>query len=310
MGAVDAARTLLWWSDMIFEHLLVPLDFGLASERAADLAVTIASTFGSKVDLVHAFYVPPLAYGNIMMPSRVPYEDLIREAKGALDAALARIKGRCPCAEAILVDGEPRQRIGELVAERGADLVVMGTHGRRGLSHALLGSVAERIARTSPVPVLTTGPAEIVKESSTFRHVVVATDFGEPAERAIATASALATKYDAKLTLVHVCGIPMRIYDDGAYWPTEEMVKKAERALEHALEKTREQFPAVESVLVRGDPREGILEVARERGADLVVVGTHGRRGLSRAFLGSVAERIVQTSPAPVLTVKASRASR
>jgi nucleotide-binding universal stress UspA family protein len=82
-------------------------------------------------------------------------------------------------------------------------------------------------------------------------------------------------------------------------------MKEAQIALDRALEKTRATFPRAESVLVRGDPCEGILHVARERNADLIVMGTHGRRGLSRAFLGSVAERVVRTSPTPVLTVGA-----
>jgi nucleotide-binding universal stress UspA family protein len=176
--------------------------------------------------------------------------------------------------------------------------------------------VAERLVRTSPVPVLTTGPVELVKGGglAAFRHVLVPTDFGEPAERAVAIASALATTFDAKLTLVHAYAMPTTLYDESTRWPTAEIMRDAEIALKSALEKTRERFPAVESVLVRGDPREGILEVARERNADLIVMGTHGRRGLSRAFLGSVAERVVRTSPIPVLTVgahaKASDAKR
>ena len=288
---------------MSFQHVLVPLDFGTASERAVDLGLAIAAKYQSKVDILHAFYIPPLAYGSGTMPlSYVPYDDLRRGAQSALDAAYGKIKERYPSAEALLVDGEPRQRIVETAAERGVDLIVMGTHGRRGLSHAFWGSVAERIVRTSPVPVLTTGDAEV---SGAFRHVLVATDFGEPAERAIATGSELATKFDAKLTLVHAYVIPTTTYDERSYWPAAKIVNEAETALRRAVEKTKERAPAAESVLVRGDPREGILAVARERGADLIVMGTHGRRGLSRVFLGSIAERVVRTSPIPVLTVGA-----
>jgi nucleotide-binding universal stress UspA family protein len=295
----------------MFQHLLVPLDFGAGSEHAAKLAVAIATKFQSKLDLFHALYIPPLAYGDGTMPAYVPYDDIFRGAREALDLAHAKIKERYPSAEALLVDGEPRERIVEVAAERGVDLIVMGTHGRRGLSHAFFGSVAERVVRTSPVPVLTTGSSE---GGDTFRHVLVATDFGEPAEHAVATASELATKFDAKLTLVHAYAMPTTIYDERAYWPTAEIIKNAEIALAGALAKTRERAPAAESVLVRGDAREGILAVARERKADLVVMGTHGRRGLPRMFLGSVAERVVQVSPVPVLTVgapvKASDAKR
>jgi nucleotide-binding universal stress UspA family protein len=138
---------------MPFEHIVVPVDFEAPSERAADLASAVASKFHSKLDLVHSFYVPPLAYGDGTLP--YPYEDHLRLAQGALDAALARTRERYPSAEALLVQGEPRPRIIEVASERGADLIVMGTHGRGGFSHAFLGSVAERVVRTSPVPVLT-----------------------------------------------------------------------------------------------------------------------------------------------------------
>lgn len=286
---------------MSFQHILVPLDFGPASEHAVDLGLDIAAKYRSRVDILYAFYISPLAYGAGTMPlSYVPYGDMKRDAQRAFDAASAKIKRRYPAAEALLVDGEPRQRIVEVAAERGVDLIVMGTHGRRGLSHVLWGSVAERVVRTSPVPVLTTGPAE---DRGGFRHILVATDFGEPAERAIATGSELATKFDAKLTLVHAYVMPTTPYDERSYLPAADIIKEAETALQRALERTRERAPAAESALVRGDPREGIVEVARERKADLIVVGTHGRRGLSRVFLGSVAERVVRTSPIPVLTV-------
>ena len=227
----------------------------------------------------------------------------MRAAKNALDAELARIKQQFPSAEAVLVDGEPRQRIVETAIERNADLIVMGTHGRRGLSHVFLGSVAERIVRTSPVPVLTTGPAELAKGGgiAAFRHILVPTDFGEPAERALETASAFAAKFDAKLTIVHTSALAA----SAAYWPADEIRRNAETDLARALAKMRERLPRAESVLVHGDARELILEVARERNVDLIVMGTHGRRGLSRAFLGSVAERVVRTSPIPVLTVGA-----
>lgn len=286
----------------MFQHLLVPLDFGAGSERAAKIAVAIAAKYGSKLDLLHALYIPPLAFGDGTTQSYVPYDEIFRGAQEALDAAHAKIKERYPSAKAILVDGDPRDRIVEVATKHGVDLIVMGTHGRRGLSHVFFGSVAERVLRTSPVPVLTTGSPE---GGDTFRHVLVATDFGEPAERAIVTASELATKFDAKLTLVHAYAMPTTIYDERAYWPTADIIKNAELALAGALAKTRERAPAAESVLVRGDPREGILAVARERNADLIVTGTHGRKGLQRVFLGSVAERVVRTAPIPVLTVGA-----
>jgi nucleotide-binding universal stress UspA family protein len=289
---------------MVFERLLVPVDFGPASERAADIAVAIADKLGATVELVHSFHVPTIAYGE-GIATYVPYDDLRRDAEKALEAERARVAARAPSIQAALVEGDPRDRIADLATERGADLIVMGTHGRRGLSRVVFGSVAERIVRTSPVPVLTVGSGPAANGGAGFRHVLAPTDFGEPAERGVAAAAALASAFGAKLTIVHACAMPATIYDERTWWPTAEILSKAETSLERAVTKTRAIFPTVKSALVRGDPRDGVLEAVRERGADLVVVGTHARRGLSRVFLGSVAESIVRTSPVPVLTIGA-----
>ncbi len=89
------------------------------------------------------------------------------------------------------------------------------------------------------------------------------------------------------------------------YWPTDELAKAAKKELEASmtLAKTKANYSNIEPLLASGPPWEQILQVAKERGADLIVMGTHGRRGLSHALLGSVAEKVVRISPIPVLTV-------
>lgn len=285
---------------MPFEHLLVPIDFEPASEVAVELAVMLASSYEAKLDLCHAFFIPPFAYESSPMPC---YGDILREAQRELDAKLASMLRRYPKTESVLVEGEPRQCIIDAGVERGADLIVMGTHGRRGLAHVFLGSVAERIVRSSPVPVLTTCADHASKSGAVaFRHVLVPTDFGEPSMRSVGTALELAQRFDARLTIVHSSPLAA----SAAYPPAPEIEHEARTALARALTRARAWVPSAQSVLVHGDPREQILEVARDRGADLIVMGTHARRGVSRALLGSVAERLVQTSPIPVLTVGAS----
>lgn len=134
-----------------FQHILVPTDFSEASGRALELALAIAERLGSRVTLVHAYELP-VAYGEGIY---WPIEPIELEAKRALDAALTAVKARCPDADAVLVRGPAWEQALEVARERGADLIVMGTHGRRGVSRALLGSQAERVVRLSPVPVLT-----------------------------------------------------------------------------------------------------------------------------------------------------------
>ena len=138
-----------------FKHILVPTDFSEPAERALELAMTVAERFDSKVTLLHATWIPPVAYGGYAESLSWPIDDMTKAAKQELDAVLAKAKTRLPTIDGLVTFSEPSQTILDVARDRRADLIVMGTHGRRGLSRVLLGSVAERIVRLSPVPVLT-----------------------------------------------------------------------------------------------------------------------------------------------------------
>jgi nucleotide-binding universal stress UspA family protein len=141
---------------------------------------------------------------------------------------------------------------------------------------------------------------------TTFTHILVPTDFGEPADRALDFAITIAAKFDAKLTMFHASGVPPYAYSayaEGLYWPTNEMTKEDKRWLDALVEKAKERYARIEGVVEAGNPWLAILEMAKAQHADLIVMGTHGRRGLSRVFLGSVAEKVVRLSPVPVLTI-------
>jgi nucleotide-binding universal stress UspA family protein len=138
-----------------FEHILVPIDFGEPADRALDFAATLASQLGAKLTLMHASWVPPPVYTGAPDAIGWPTDDLAQIAKGKIDEKVAGLRQRCPNTDAVVVVDEPWPGILRVAEERGADLVVMGTHGRRGLSRVLLGSVAERVVRCSRVPVLT-----------------------------------------------------------------------------------------------------------------------------------------------------------
>lgn len=136
----------------------------------------------------------------------------------------------------------------------------------------------------------------------TFRHILVPTDFGAASGRALDLGLELAEKFDSKLTLVHAYDVPV-MYSEGIYWPIEPFELEAKRELGAAHAGAKVRHAATDAVLGRGPAWERILEVAREQGVDLIVMGTHGRRGVSRALLGSQTERVVRLSPVPVLTV-------
>jgi nucleotide-binding universal stress UspA family protein len=136
----------------VFKHVVVATDFSEASGSAIDLAISIARQDGAALTVVHVCELP-------VLPETVPPVDLfkaITEENGKrLDALMATLRDRCPDARRVLRTGSAWEEILAAAAEARADLVVLGTHGRRGLLHAVLGSVAERVVRLSPVPVLT-----------------------------------------------------------------------------------------------------------------------------------------------------------
>jgi nucleotide-binding universal stress UspA family protein len=137
--------------------ILVPVDFEPPSDRAVETAADLAKTFGAKIVVVHAYELPFYPYPGTAAPTAgTDLPAAIRSAATAgLDAIVRRIRERVPSAEGILRMGPPADEILAVARERKADLIVMGTHGRTGLAHALLGSVAEKVVRRSEVPVWT-----------------------------------------------------------------------------------------------------------------------------------------------------------
>jgi nucleotide-binding universal stress UspA family protein len=138
-----------------------------------------------------------------------------------------------------------------------------------------------------------------------FKHILVATDFGEPAQDALESAIALATATEAKITLMHVFHVARPAYDVLVALPIAELAGRARSALDTALAAAKQRHANCESLFQTGEPAERIADAATDLGADLVVIATHGRRGLERMLLGSVAEKVVRRSPVPVLVIPA-----
>lgn len=143
----------------------------------------------------------------------------------------------------------------------------------------------------------------------TPKNILVPVDFGEASEAALAYAVDLAEGTDAKVFVLHSYELPLVGLPDGVVSATAELtgrvVRAAQQALDELVRRYEKRKVPVTSHLEQGDAREVILRQAERLGADLIVIGTHGRRGIARALIGSVAESVVRTSPVPVLTVHA-----
>lgn len=138
---------------------------------------------------------------------------------------------------------------------------------------------------------------------TTPRHLLVPVDFDDVSDLAVRTAMTLADRFHARLTLLHVLQLPRTALALGLEVPEEQLHANARRNLEAVKARVGRRHPDVVSVVVPGEPWSKIVELAKSLDADLIVMGTHGRHGLPRMFLGSVAERVLRASPVPVLAV-------
>jgi nucleotide-binding universal stress UspA family protein len=288
---------------MRLKHLLAPTDFGESSQRAEDLAAELAAKFEAKLTLLHVWSVPAPTYAEALT---WPITEIEAAARDALARANARLKEKHAKCESVLAAGIAWDRILETAKQREVDMIVIGTHGRRGLPRFLLGSVAEKVVRLSPVPVLTVGSESGV---TPIRKILLPVDLGPASEAAIEETAALASAFGAEVTVLHVYEAPIHVYPGVPYVPIYDtslaLEKSARGAVDVVVHQLAGRVARVTGLVRQGSAWRNINEVAQELGADLIVLGTHGRRGVPRAFIGSVAEKVVRTSPVPVLTVHA-----
>lgn len=200
----------------------------------------------------------------------------------------------------------PGQNIRSYAQDNAIDLIVMGTHGRRGVDRMLLGSVAEEVVRQAPCPVCTVRNAIETAPSEAVRRIMVPIDFSDGSTRALRHARELALTYGAEIVALHAIEevvLPMAYGMAPKQVDAEAVRPNVERALADLLSEHVGVEHARAEIRV-GYPPQEILDAIDEEEIDWVVMGTHGRQGLNRLLMGSVAERIVRHAPCPVLTLQ------
>lgn len=201
-------------------------------------------------------------------------------------------------------EGMPADAILQEAAETGSDLIVMGTHGRTGLQRLITGSVAEEVLRRAQSPVLAVRQAIEVGTANSDEVVIHPTDFSECSKAALQTARELARDRGSRLMLVHVVPPEPMVYES-FYIPSDlQSIRESLMAMAGDLEGTDLRH-AVAIRLLQGSVAGEIVRLASEEpGRTFIVLGTHGRSGLNRALMGSVAEAVMRMAKGPVLTVK------
>ena len=288
--------------------ILVPMDFSECSELALETAIEVAERSGGILVLFHSLRTPV----EITFPEGMVAPAVVADfRKTALDrlqchAERARTRGRT--VETHIAEGIPWLGIAAEADAIGAELIVMGTHGNTGLKHVLLGSVAERTIRSAPCPVLTVKTRSSRADRAGAVTIVVPVDFSETSKRAVETARALADRIEvAHVILVHALQVPVAsdpLAAEQIAGLELHLSTCAKEELERGVAALTEAGISAESYSRVGNPGVVAVDVARERHADLLVIGTHGHTGVTHLLLGSVAERVVRTADCPVLTVR------
>jgi nucleotide-binding universal stress UspA family protein len=285
---------------MSFAKILCATDFSPGSRQALLAAARLARESNGDLLIVHSWYVAPIVYSEYTFPADT-IQFMSDDAQRRLDEAVRdAIAAGAPRATGKLLTGVPWTEVVRCLESDAFDLCVLGTQGRSGIARVLLGSVAEQVIRHSPCSVLA------VRSDGTihpFRRVLVPTDFSESADLALDLAAGLVAP-DGKLTLMHVIDVPGS-YSQELPYPdfAGELSKATDDALEKLASRVRPRTRASISTRSRiGSPGAQILAVLdQDRDIDLVVTGTHGRTGIKRLFLGSVAEKVVRHAHCPVL---------
>jgi nucleotide-binding universal stress UspA family protein len=292
-------------------RVLYATDLSAASQPAWEHARQLGTLFGAEVLVLHVLPVAPVPT-TVYFPWTLVEQ--LREAgqRQALERLDALISGSTDPGVKTSVRVEPgspaARGILEVVREEGADLIVMGTHGHTGLGRVLLGSVADRVVRLAPCPVVTV-PAEAagLPGSARITRVCYASDFSPSARAAWPWALALAEAAGAELDLVHVTALPVPDADlpaDAVGQMARLLHEQGQAEAERFLQTCSLPRDRVHVVIGRGVVSDQILHWARARSADLIVMGTHGWSGLLRWTLGSVAHHVTQAARRPpVLTV-------
>ena len=284
------------------EEILVPTDGSEGATAALEHALEVAEAAGATV---HALFVVDTTRDGLR-PDDDDVIDVFDERGGEIVAEAAERAAEHGVAVVEAVEhGDPHETILAYAEEASVDLIVMGTHGRRGLRRLFLGSVTERVVRTATVPVLTVRETTVDARTFPYEDVLVAIDGSECATAALERASELAAEHGATLHVLSVVDVTAAGTEVASGQLLEALESDARGVVEDAAANARER--GVESVVTAvevGSVSRAITGYADEEGIDLAVVGTHGRRGVNRYVMGSVAELVVRTASCPVLTVR------
>jgi nucleotide-binding universal stress UspA family protein len=275
-----------------FKNILFATDLTATSASAQAYALLLAQMFGSHLFVLYAQTGPGLAPRY-----ETAWTSPDRKREGIAIAELENFFRASHVPFTLLVEpGEVPDVLKRVVDEHEIDLVILGTHGRRGFSHVLFGSIAESVSRSFSRPVITVGPRAGAGFEHTLKTIVYSTDFSDESRLALPYAISLAQEFHAELLILHVA--------------PDHMVHDRMQAEEYLMNRIKglapqSRFPwcTLKHLVEFGDPARRILAVAKDQNADLIVLGLHSSVQFTSHFPDRLSYSIVCDASCPVMSV-------
>ena len=285
------------------ERILLSTDGSEHSEGAVREAIKFAKKCGSKLTALTVIDTNPEF--DALAPQIM--EKKAKEARQNLEAVQARAKKEGVQCDTVVREGEDSYRyiVDEAVKTKNT-MIVMGRRGRTGLKRLMMGSVTARVIGHAPCNVLVVPKAAQLE----FSNIVVATDGSKYSLAAASEAIGLAKRNSSALTIISVVPSELMTPVDIDFTVNqreliaEKEMLEAEKNARAVKEAAQKEGVAVKAFVMSGKPADAVIETAREKRADLIVLGSHGRTGIERLLMGSVAERVIVLASCPVLVVK------
>lgn len=292
----------------LMKQVLFATDFSACADRAMGYALALAGAWKAELAVVTVLELYPGMDPDYTV-NKMYLDHLRAEANRHLVAVQARAKAAGQPITTRIEVGIPSQALQTVAQTINADLLVVGTHGRTGLDHVLIGSTAERVVRVSPCPVLAVkadkdGAGAVA--TTAIKRIVVPIDLSTCSLDALEYAVQFAKPLGAALTILHAMepvayGLDFSLSHAKEWKEQRDYLEKRLNLLSACV--TAHGIQA-DHVLKPGLPSDSIASYATQQGFDLMIMGTHGRRGISHVLLGSIAGAMLRHAPCPVLTVR------
>jgi nucleotide-binding universal stress UspA family protein len=297
------------------KQILCPIDLSDTSRHALEHAFAFARWYRARVTVLHVLNVPlpvmPPATGPVAEASGLPPlrpEDVTEDVRRFTISTSGADQN---VADIVVVEGSLVPEILRHAEDRRTDLLVMGTHGRSGFEALFLGSVTEKVLRSTHVPVLTVPPAVERVGTVVYETILCPIEFSDASIRAMEYAFTLAQETGARLILLHAIEQLVDAPQPGALSPfnleqyRQHLEEEARTRLRSAVPEPARMWCTPEERVLSGKAYRVILEIADQEKAEVIVMGVHGKGALNRRLFGSTTHHVIRDARCPVLTLRA-----